>query len=491
MGNESSAFDKLPVATRITIEMLEEQCCIVEKTGESSEYLAIVRRNLKRWAEERAALVEWAQRPCSVKGEFFCMSAIWADGWGDYFALLQAAGLLRKHIPSLDIYCIFQHKRNLPNLDLNDFGLTTDQLFAFQETDLESSQILEPVLAGQERAFAQEILVLQNEIALDEASQTKRVSRIEALDVSIEEARTQLSQLERQKDQQERALVLRERLLKSRGILHMSLALDTFSDPALRSKSMYYAEIGNFQGMENAFQLNWYCMGLLPFEDGLFLVAEQAELENHYVAHFNWHKKSQQVFLYFLALRHRDEALVLYMPVQALDNLQMDGDWLRQHGVSQMTYQDEKIDLQPTGTIIEIRNPFPLPIKQFRQLIAGSQQIVGCTGDGSLGDCLAAGRLPFYEMRPHKIGVIEGLLTQVRVIAPEAEGLTRYFEVLSHMLQDSTDPKECALDLHEALMTSEWEKSWPKVIREIHRHYNLEQNLVARVKHLLSHPPTT
>ena len=54
-------------------------------------------------------------------------------------------------------------------------------------------------------------------------------------------------------------------------LIHIALALNTFDNPALASKSIYFAETGNFQGIANYLQRNWFSMGLEPFEEGIFL----------------------------------------------------------------------------------------------------------------------------------------------------------------------------------------------------------------------------
>lgn len=487
--DDNTLLQSLPATTRAAIETLWLQCDIAEKGGDPVDRVNHVRANLVRWAQSRSRLREYAQEPCLATGEYFCLSAIWADGWGDYFAMMQAASAIQHLIPTLDVYCLFQHKRPLPVIDLSDFGLDASRMYPFAETDTATSQVLEPVLSGQTTLpFEEEMDQLNVEIALDESAQQKREKRIQALDESIAESKERVAQLQKLQPIKQRAVELRKRLVDSKGILHLCLAMDTFTDPILRTKSMYYAESGNFQGIENAFKLNWYSMGLQSFEDGLFLRSDHTPVEPHYVAYFNRRIKSQLVFIYLVCLLHagQDRTVKIMMPIEDLHALELDRDWLAAAKVKRVSIGFQVVEASHAGLTIDISNPFPLSIQDFRRYLGSSMPIVGCTGDGSLGDCLAAGRLPLYEMRPHKTGTLQGLLEQVRVIAPQAVGLQRYFDLQSQMLKEEVDAKEIASSLHKALTNQPWEPAWSEVIQEIHTHYNLEQNLIARVKHLVN-----
>lgn len=61
---------------------------------------------------------------------------------------------------------------------------------------------------------------------------------------------------------------------ESLALIHIALALNTFDQPALAAKSIYFAESGNFQGIANYLQRNWFSMGLDPFEEGIFFKPE-------------------------------------------------------------------------------------------------------------------------------------------------------------------------------------------------------------------------
>ncbi len=69
-----------------------------------------------------------------------------------------------------------------------------------------------------------------------------------------------------------------------------------------------------------------------------------------------------------------------------------------------------KIPLQDQGKILSLIQTKKTTRSDYQNLIARSDSIVGCRGDGSLSEALSAGKIPFFDFPRHKIPLLEGLL---------------------------------------------------------------------------------
>ncbi|MGI9274741.1 MAG: hypothetical protein ACR2PT_07825 [Endozoicomonas sp.] len=117
---------------------------------------------------------------------------------------------------------------------------------------------------------------------------------------------------------------------------------------------------------------------------------------------------------------------------------------------------------------IVIVNPFPLEREVYLQLLglSGPVPIAGSTGDHSLYEVIAAGRLPFHEYMPHQGGVNRNLAS----IAEHAV-LKEFFHAQGH------DGRASAL---RSLRTNPEVIS--KYLEKIHRQYNATPFLVGLVR---------
>lgn len=320
-------------------------------------------------------------------GTLFICTQVLSDGYGDYLALLKAGWTLRKNNPTLKIELVYTYSTLLPVVDTQ--GLT---VHAFLESP--DRPILEPILEG------------------------KKAEELSAESILAE--------------------ALYERMKKSVAILHIALALNTFDNPLLAEKSLYFAEAGNFLGYENSQKYNWYSLGLGPLEEGVFLESStytRRDDRSRYFAYFSKDSKQSQTFTSLAALLSGKSSHQVIRPEKAL------------------------------------------PYQEFQRLMAESAPLVGCTGDGSLAECLALGKIPYYEMRPHKTKTLESLVRLTRFL-----GLKNVDDYFMSMGQIELEPSQ---ELYEILSRDSFMPEWEKLITFIHKYCKLEESLTARVRRIV------
>lgn len=321
-----------------------------------------------------------------VKGTIFLLTQVHPDGFGDYLALIKAARALKKRNHHLTIELVFTYSRPLPEVDTSDLIL---------HPFIESPRypVLEPILEGRPASFNSAEAILAHH--------------------------------------------LYERMQKSLAIMHIALALNTFDNPLLKSKSLYFSECGNFQGFQNSANFNWYSCGLGPFEEGLFLETRHRPIENHrrYLGYLPKNPLQAETFAKLVALLEPNQPIEIINPKQ------------------------------------------PLPFATFQALMQNSGPLVGCTGDGSLSECLALGKIPYYEIREHKNETVSSLLHLASFL--QLPDVVDYFHTMSDW-QNEPSAKLCAI-----LKRPTFHDSWQKIIAYIHAWCRLEDSLTARLHKLL------
>lgn len=520
MFDDKKLEDALPKTTWTALTEAWRACEEAERRG-GSDFPALThaKNNLIKWAQQRSQLPLYAEYIDKKGGELFLLSSIWSDGFGDYFALLRAASALQRHHKALSVQVVFHHKQPLPPVDYKQFGLFAEQIHAFRESDDPISHILEPVIEGcGQLLFEKEYEHHVNERLLDIASQDARVKRGEKrnpiLDCCIEEASEILAVLEPYFEIKKRAQELRRRMEKARALVHIALALNTFSDEKLRRKSLYFSESGNFQGIENSFKLQWYSMGFLAFEEGLFLPRPSERYDawdsqqlrefwkihspepgKFYLGYFSIHLTyTAKLFIYFLSAwcREQQRDLLLFIPIASIEALGLDKEWLKMQEIAEIVHYKhggivEHMKLSESTAegrkkILRIVNYFPLSPADFSRLLKESGSIVGCTGDGTLGECIAADKLPFYEVRRHKQQNYQGLLELTHAYS----GNTALLAYLKNSCEaEGQLPEQLAEQLAHSANDPQLFSSWKLVVEVIKKHFDFERSLLGHVnRHL-------
>lgn len=324
----------------------------------------------------------YLQHTPRLQGTVFLLTQVHPDGFGDYLALIKAGRGLKKRNPHLNFELVFTYSNKLP--EVNTEGLT---LHPFLEHP--SEPILEPILEGKK--------------------------------VSLTSAEAILAD------------ALYERMQKSLALVHVALAFNTFDNPLLAKKSLYFSEFGNFQGFRDSLHFNWYSQGLGAFEEGIFLDSSESQFINssRFLSYIQKNQNQAAIF---------NELVYLW-----------------------------------AGKEVEILHPkTPLPYETFQSLMQNSGLLVGCTGDGSLSECLALGKIPYYECRSHKKGVLEALIQLAAFL--HLSDVEAYFKAM---------PDKPAPYLYEILTRPTFYPDWKKLIAHIHTWCRLEDSLNARLRRIL------
>lgn len=520
--DDTSLLENLPLSARLALQQLWHQCDQAQiQRNIPLDLIHHARFNLIKWALLRSfsSLYYRASITDIPRKEIFVVSSIWSDGLGDFFALLYTAAVLQKHLPGLPVHLIFHHKQKLPVIQLSDFGLSLEQLHVFKESDNPLTHILEPILTGETRLdFEEEYEKICHEQALDITSQEEKerqgIKRNSVIDECIDEETKALEKLQPYFALKEKAMQLRLAMIHhAQAIIHVSVAIDTFSEPLLRPKSLYFAESGNFQGIENSFKLNWYSLGLSPFGEGFFLHSPLQKNHSHwdssYIAqlletsppyYFGYFNHIEEIpaalFLHLVVAlqRHRKEDLYLFMlSVKQMTQLaKIETKWLIEQGIGAIVHHGashvlQEYSLSSKGKTLHVVDCFPLSSLDFTKMVRESGFVVGCTGDSSFGSCLGAKKLPFYEVRRHKTKSYQELVELAALCSGGLDDLMNYLENVGKAIK-TADPQmgEIATKWAMAIENKGLQQAWHGVTDEIQKNFDLEKSLIAKVKrHLL------
>lgn len=461
-----------------------------------------------------------------IKGKVFLLSAIHTDGIGDYFATLKCARILKEQHPELDIHLAYTHKQQLPSLEPSLFLLKKENIHDFLETDNSSSAILEKVLEGKsDFSFLYEFEKLQQE-------KQKIITEYEALKEQFPQAALAVKDLADEMDKpikqqqyfmrkKKEAERLYDSMKDSLALIHIALALNTFDNPLLASKSLYFAESGNFQGIGNYLQRNWCSMGLDPFEEGIFLKKEKEDLKwiDVRISRFLWQQEQpnpeniqnyqkqyslhlgylpripeqKQIFIEMLCRRHVNDArnIDVILPKQNNEETpKFDSVWMTRYGISKIISVQLMHELKE-NILNQIDLPFeknlrliyilPIPHSDFNKLIHLSGEIVGCTGDGSLSDCIIAGKIPFYEVRQHKLNSLNSFKHLARMLTlPDVQ------EYINQLILFADWPAESFIEKFDKILNEgSFRLQWKTLTDFIKQHYCFENSFLAHVnRHL-------
>jgi hypothetical protein len=414
--------------------------------GEDQEQVKTAKLNLLRFVLRRLFQPIYLENPPEVKGTVYFLAVVHPDGIGDYFSLLKSARSFKANHPEIDVHIGYTHQVELPPIDPRDYLLAPDHIHPF---------------------FC----------------------------VSPGEA---LSQMD-------------EGLKKALAIVHIALSMNTFDDPVLGPKSFYFAETTNFQGIGNYLQRNWYSMGLQPFEEGIFLKRtfdpaapwKDKRLEKlfeqgraTYLAYLGKIPEQLLLFIYLVILQQKEDPrdIDLIIPKMIFENnLMMDTDWVESLGIRTIKLLNldksrEYVMFETEAASQKTLRLIPaLPLQQsdFEKVTALSEDLVGCTGDGSLSDCLIVDKIPFYELRSHKL---ETWVTFGFYVSHfQWQEVIDYLDTLAAYKE--TPLIETAKKLHEILNRPQFKVQWKALLTFLKQYGSFEDALnghLNRHLHLLA-----
>lgn len=460
-------------------------------------------------------------------GHLFLLTYVHGDGLGDFFALLNSARVYRQAFPEMDIEVAFTHHQQLPQIDPSDYDISANGIHDFHETAI-TQHVLEPILEGKSKLSFENAL---NDL-IDEKRQTaadfermreQHGHESEPLKEMLADLDMQIRRFEQAKKLKKKAIELYESLQKCDALVHISLAINTFENPLLSHKSLYFSETGNFQGIANSLAFQWYSEGMLPFEEGIFLhknVDPHSAWKDGRVPQFFWntktpseqdyakYSKSHQlymgyfpripeqllIFIYYTAVAQKENArhLDLFLPKIYPEVLEaFNTEWLEKHKIqkivlveftndeinTEMLFESSKIH----GKTMRLICLAPIPEKDFYHLMHISGELVGCTGDMSLSECLKANKIPFYELRKHKQETWLACKEIVKYL--NLPLLIDYFHVLESCRENA--PEVTAVKVVEILSSGEFYMAWQIFVDFIRRYYCLEDALVGYLSRYL------
>ncbi len=399
--------------------------------------------NLLKFLFTKLFLKEYNALDPKNNGPVFFLANVHTDGVGDYFSLLKCAKKFIDKHPKAEVHIAYTFKQKLPEIDPKDYGLTEDKIHPFfEKTDQEAIQSLK-------------------------------------------------SELE-----------------KASVIVNIALAWNTFDDPVLSPKSFYFSETGNFQGIGNALQRQWYSMGLLPFEEGIFQERtfdlsdpwKNQDLEKlfkkskkPFIGYLNKIPEQLLLWIYLVCLLQKEdrEDIEIIIPKLLRENkLTMDTDWIEKQGIKSIVSLNfdkggtEDILFEgesSSGKTLRLIPALPCDGADFEKMAEHTKEIMGCTGDGSLSDCLIAEKIPFYELRPHKVETMQAFQEIANFM--RFYDIVDYFNTLVGFKEYSLT--ETAENLHKIMLRPNFKSQWESMFEFIKKYANFEDNMNGRLNRFL------
>lgn len=485
------------------LQELQNYWTILSSTqhGEAQKHLQ-VQQNLHFFLFRRLFQPLYLKYPPMAKGKLYFLTTVRPDGTGDYFATLKSAKIWQQAHPETDVHVVYTHQLPLPRIDSKDYFLQSQCIHDFLETT--DRPILEPVLEGIE-SLPFEVRLAE---LIHERHQTKEDyeqivkshgQSIQSLADLVADYDRQIQHLQQFQKTKKKALALYEVMKSSLAIVNIALAINTFENPLLVAKSLYFAEAGNFQGIANFLNFNWFSMGLEPFEEGIFLgktfpqssLPKQADC-NIYVAYLPKITEQRLIFICLVCLMQKGDrrSIDIFLPKLDEDEpFSLNPHWLALQGVSKVVLVDKKGKenlLLTTGITsakeLRLVQALPVPPAEFENIIAASGDVVGCTGDGSLSDCLIAGKIPFYELRKHKLQTWQGFQSIAEHL--QLNDVKNYLQTLEMYKEQKAE--KVAETLFSQINSMTFRSQWDRLRAFISKYYCFEEALISHVnRHVL------
>lgn len=475
----------------IFLETIGSYWTAISISAETPDNIALAKWNLTRFVFRRLFNFIYAAKAPNFSGKIYFLSNIHSDGIGDFFALLKSARVFIQRNPQTETHVVFRHQLPLPQIESSDYLLQDDHLHDFFEpTDY---KILQGVLEGKDiLAFEQEFQKLPGGFTEDRLVHFQRLKEIKGSAENL------------YKDMKE-----------SLALVHIALAVNTFDNPDFASKSLYFAEAGNFTGIANYLVRNWFGIGFQVFEEGFFLDANTtksgwkneplyrllfpaslASKSQLFLGYLTRISHQQLVFIYLAVLHHgKDDrrSIDILLP-KILDGVieRLDSSFFVKHGIEKVLLVETDRGLEEQmildskkghGKVVRLIVAFPLAASDFQKLFDLSNSLVGCTGDMSLSDCLARKKIPFYELRKHKAETWEALEGIAEYLSLTV--LVEYFRAVKDC--GDNDTVKAAERLDAILRKEDFENAWMQLMEFVHRYYHLEEGLLGQVHRMLWH----
>jgi hypothetical protein len=198
------------------------------------------------------------------------------------------------------------------------------------------------------------------------------------------------------------------------------------------------------------------------------------------------------VFIYLACLKEKANTrdIDIIIPKYIRENpLQFDEEWLAAQGIGKMTLwvgENEQVLMNTKlkkGKTVRFVPCLPVAAPDFEKIIDACDPLVGCTGDGSLSDCLIAGKIPFYELRKHKQETWQAFQELARHL--NLKGVLDYFNELERFR--NLPPQESAEKLHAILEKKSFMGEWQKLLKFIRQFYSFEESLLGHINRHFHH----
>ncbi|MDP1836503.1 MAG: hypothetical protein Q8K75_11340 [Chlamydiales bacterium] len=125
---------------------------------------------------------------------------------------------------------------------------------------------------------------------------------------------------------------------------------------------------------------------------------------------------------------------------------------------------EETVKLSDAGKQLTIVNSGPIPSKDFKVLTKLSGSLMACTGDKSIEKALLYGKVPVYDVRPHKATFYGGLLREMKDrLGPESY-LYRYCSRQGYFSGPEAEEASRILAEHSKELIAEAEAFGPQLL---------------------------
>lgn len=148
------------------------------------------------------------------------------------------------------------------------------------------------------------------------------------------------------------------------------------------------------------------------------------------------------------------------------------------------------VAVSPAGREIRILNPFPISNEDWMLLLKFCEPLVGCTGDMSFSEVISNKKIPFYQIRWHKVEFMEQLIEFCGF--DYHEDYNRFHRVLK-LFNDCLVENSKSTDLPEnflaigRLVDEQLVSECQKFANRIEQHYCANAILASRVKRELAY----
>ncbi|MES2344417.1 MAG: hypothetical protein V4494_00560 [Chlamydiota bacterium] len=317
---------------------------------------------LKKRYTEKIALKKFSGKMPPKGAHVVLFTWVMEDGWGDYYTQLDAATILQEAFPGIQLTLItLIHKNKSPPEEKNRF---THHVFKY--TGKARNEIIY-------EEFGEEVYAL-----------IKNASLLLQLPTFFPHTLSLLEKVENQP---------RHELIGECGFI---------------DSAWFHPKNGA------------HCMGLHFLEKGIIIKKMPASpLKPCFNLDYTKTKRGNYVFLHILlkALEHDTRDITIATPSLQLYITRLENglkDILKRFGIRELVIHFEQsicpITVNTTGKKLIVHHVNQKPHQKFLNDVVATDQLVGCTGDGSISEALSAGKPFFYDPPLHKRNFLKDLI---------------------------------------------------------------------------------